>query len=290
MSLRPRTGAIALILVFVLSGCGVATKVTLTVNPSGRGTVAVTVTLDKSALDAVGGVARLRSELAVQDLRAAGWSVSGPTALGNRGSGPAAHEADSGGAVVSVSHGFSGLTQAQSLLAEVAGPGVFDVQLASSHTFWHTTYHLTGGVDLTCGINCFGDGGLKSATGSAVGVDPGALAGQSGQTPGSVFTFQFDGRLPGQVHAGPGGEVGPGGSVLWAPVLGQKVALSASSESVNRSALEELGAGVALVLVVLAVFVGWRIYHWSRNRFWPKHTPQHRKQDTGKGETVTPSS
>jgi hypothetical protein len=277
-------------LALLLAGCGVTTKVTLTVNPSGGGTVAVTVTLDQAAVAAVGGVDRLRSELAVADLKAAGWSVTGPTAQSSRGSGAAARQAGTGGAVISVSHGFSGPAQARELMSEVAGPGVFQVKLDSSHSFWHTTYRLTGTVDLTCGINCFGDAGLHSATGSTVGVDPGALAAQTGQKVGDVFTFAFDGRLPGHVHAGPGATVRPGGSVSWTPVLGQKVVLSASSQSVNRSSIEKVGGAMAVVLLVLASFVLWRIGRWVRNRFWPKHVPQHRKHDTDKAETVTPSS
>ena len=269
-------GAAASALALVLSGCGVATRVSLTVDSSGHGTVAVTVTLDPAAVDAVGGLARLRSEMAVGDLKAAGWSVTGPAPQGG----------GAGGAVVSVSHGFSGLAQAQRLMAEVAGPGVFDVQLTSHHSFWHTTFHLNGAVDLTCGVNCFGDAGLRSATGSPVGFDPGPLSAQSGQTAGEVFTFQFDGRLPGRVSPGPGGTLRPGGTVSWAPVLGQKVVLSASSQSVNRSAIEEVGAAIAAVLLALTAFILWRIGRWLRNRFWPRHSPQHRKQPKGaKGES-----
>ena len=284
MSLRVRAVRSALgglALVIGLTGCSVATRVTLTVDSSGRGSVVVTVNMDRAALDAVGGLARLQSELAVGDLEAAGWSVTGPIAPGTRAHATAANQAGAGGAVITVSHGFSGLAQAQSLVSEVAGPGVFQVQLASHHGFWHTTFHLTGAVDLTCGINCFGDAGLRTATGSPVGVDPGALAARTGQTPARVFTFQFDGRLPGHVHAGPGGTTGSGGSVLWAPVLGQKAVLSASSQSVNRSAVEEVSGAAGVVLLVVASFTLWRVGRWARRRLPARHTPQHRKHGTG---------
>ena len=270
-----------------MTGCSVATRVTMTVDPSGRGTVAVTVILDQAAVDAVGGVAHLQSELAVRDLEAAGWSVTGPIAQGSRGSGAVAHQAGAGGAIITVSHGFSGFSQAQSLVSEVAGPGVFQLQLASQKSYWHTSFQMTGSVDLRCGIQCFGDAGLRAATGSSVGVDPGALSTKTGQSAGSVFTFQFDGHLPGQVHAGAGGTVGPGGSVLWTPVLGQKVVLSARSQSLNQSAVDEVGAGVAILLLVVAGFTFWRIGRWVRRRLPARHTPQHRKHAK---ETVTPPS
>lgn len=291
MSLRSRSvwsalGGLGLVL--VLTGCSVATRVTLTVDPSGRGSVVVTVIMDQAALDAVGGVARLQSELAVGDLVSAGWSVTGPIVQGSRGSATVAHPAEAGGAVITVSHGFSGLAQAQSLVSEVAGPGVFEVQLVSHHSFWHTTLHLTGAVDLTCGINCFGDAGLRTATGSSVGVDPGALAGETGQTPAGVFTFQFDGRLPGHVHVGPGGTVGLGGSVLWAPELGQKVVLSASSESVNRSAVEEVVGAAGVVLLLVASYGLWWIGRLAWRRLPARHTPQHRKH--GPGDRVQPAT
>ena len=295
MSLRVCVGVLALALLLGFTGCGVATRVTLTVDASGRGTVAVTVTLDRAAVAAVGGMDRLKSELAVGDLKAAGWSVTGPTEAGGQGSRSGAPPAGTGSVVVSVSHGFSSPSEAQALMSEVAGPGVFRVQIESSHNFWHTSFHLTGAVDLTCGIGCFGDAGLHSATGNTVGVDPGALASASGQAPAHVFSFQFDGRLPGHVHAGTGGTVQPGGSVQWAPVLGQKVVLSASSQTVNQSAIDDIGGGVAAVLVALASFIVWRLGRWLRNRFRPKHTPRHRKQGKTEGapapaEAVTPSS
>ena len=249
-----------------------ATRVSLTERSPGHGTVAVSVDLDRAALAAVGGLSALRSELAAQDLLAAGWSVTGPA--GSPG----------GGATVAVQHGFESDAEAGRLMSDVAGAKVFGVRLTSHRTFWRTSYRLTGKVDLTCGVDCFGDAGLRTATGSTVGVDPGALSAGAGQQPSSVLRFSVEARLPDGVRSADG-TVRPDRSVVWTPQLGQVVSLSATSSGLNTGAVAVVAAGGVALLVAVAGLAVWLV--WGRRR---RRRPVVVIAPPGQGEAVTPPS
>ena len=86
--LRRRLASVLLVgVVLVLSGCHVKLQVDTRVDPDGSGVVTVAVGLDADAVSKVGD---LRSQLRVDDLKAAGWTVVGPAArpTGTRGSAP----------------------------------------------------------------------------------------------------------------------------------------------------------------------------------------------------------
>lgn len=230
-------------LALTFSGCTVATRVSLSEPSAGRGTVTVSVSLDRSALAAFGGLAALRSDMATADLAAAGWTLTGPAATPD------------GGAVVSAHHPFTNQADVGPLLSQVAGPGVFRVSLRRHHTFWHTEYQLDGRVDLSCGLGCFGDLALGAATGSPVGVDPGALSAAAGQPPSSVFKFSLDARLPGRLQSTDASSR-QDGTVGWTPALGRTLTLAARSSAVNEGAVAAVaGAGAALLLAVVGVGV-----------------------------------
>lgn len=226
-----------------VAGCGVGTGVDVTVQPNGTGTVGVTVTLDRAALTQVGD---LGAQLQTSDLAQAGWTVAGPRP------GP------DGSEVVSATKPFATPSEAGGDLASLAGTGPastrpFRLRLTRQHTFWHTSLAVTGTVDLTCGLGCFGDAGLARQLGG-VGIDPGALSAQSGQTAAQVLTFSVVVHLPGQIRAASPGVVN-GHAVTWKPVLGQALPVTASSRSVNSRAVEIviIAAAVALVLLAIAV-------------------------------------
>jgi hypothetical protein len=232
------------------SGCQVATTVSVSEPSPGRGSVTVAVALDRAALAALGGLDALRSELSVSDLESAGWAVTGPTGRID------------GSAAVSASHPFTNPSQVGGLMAQIAGAGVFRVTLVSHRSFWHTDYRLAGAVDLRCGVNCFGDTGLQSATGNPLGFDPGALAFAEHQTAESALTFDLGGVLPGRVVS-TNGRRGPNGSQSWAPQLGQVVTLSATSQTLNEGSvvLTSVAGGVALVILLggtAVILIGWR--------------------------------
>jgi hypothetical protein len=240
------------LLVLVLAaGCHVQTTVSVEATSASTGTVTVTVALDRAAVQALGGQAALASQLSTSDLTAEGWVVEGPTP------GPGSQT------VISARHSFSSAQEANALVADVAGSGSvakrpFRFTLDHHHDFWHTYTTLSGAVDLRCQLNCFGDAGLRSALGISTGEDPSAL----GSPPAKVFSFTFEGRLPGALRTS-NGTAETGGLVRWSPTLGQATELSAESESLNTGSVVLVavlgGIGVALVVALL-------IWWWVRRR------------------------
>lgn len=217
----------------------------LTVRDDGSGTVAVTVSLDQAAQTQVGNLA---SQLQTSDLAQAGWVVSGP----RPGAG--------GTEVVSATKAFPDPAEANADVASLAGAGPaagrpFHLVVARRHTFWHTTTTVTGTIDLTCGVGCFGDAGLQRQLGSDVGVDPGALSAHSGVSASQALTFSIVVNLPGRVHATRPAAV-RGDSATWNPVLGKRLPVDVSTRVVNRgTVISVVVAGIVVVAVVAVVAV-----------------------------------
>ena len=219
---------------------------------NGHGTVSVKVILDQSAVQAIGGPSALASQLDVTDLQAAGWSVSGPTPGPNSSM------------VISASHAFSTPAEASQLVADLAGSGPagsrpFKLNISRRSSFWHVYTDLSGTVNLTCGLNCFGDSGLKSSLGSATGFNPAPLIAQAHQTPAQVFTFALNARLPGSI-ASTNASARAGGVLTWTPQMGQTLVLSATTQAWNWNHL--IGtfvlAGVVLLLLIVLGAMMWR--------------------------------
>jgi hypothetical protein len=268
-------GAVAL--VAVLTGCQVRTQVGVYQAASGRGVVAVSVSLDRSALAAVGGEPALAAQLQSADLRAAGWVVTGPE------TGPGTTT------VVSASHAFTTPAQASTLMAELAGSGSpstrpFRLSLTNRHSFWRDETVLQGQVDLRCGVDCFGDSGLTTALGFPTGVNPGALAAAARQQPDQVFSFSVDAHLPGHVVNSNGTTVN-GGAVRWTPQLGQQIQLAAVTRAWNtgRIVAARLAAGV-VVLLGIGTGVYWLLRRRRRTR------GKHRRKGATPSETVASPS
>ena len=235
----------------------------------GHGTVVVSVSLDPSALAAIGGQAALAAQLKDTDLVDAGWRVTEPAAgIGSS-------------TVITASHPFSSPAQAGALVADLAGNGSqrpFQLNLATHHSFWRTSTSLTGRVNLTCGLDCFGDSGLKAATGSTAGVDAGPLEKSSGEQPDQVFGFSVLARLPGSVnHTNAASHLG--GRAEWTPHLGQTLDLTATTEALNWTRVIAAAVVVGLIVVVPIVVL--------IRRRWRRRGPRglHRK-GAGQKEAV----
>lgn len=234
-----------------LAACNATAAVTVRSRPDGKGAVTVTVTLDREAAAAVGNVA---GQLQTSDLSAAGWQVSAPS----QGAG--------GSVVVSATHQFSSLGEVPGIVSELAGSGAsrpFRLSISRSSGLLTTTTRLSGAADLSCGFACFGDQGLARLLGSPTGVDP-ALAGRlAGVDPASVFHFVIQARLPGRITT-TNAASRPDGELTWTPELGQDLALSASTRTVNTTAVAALAAGGGALLVVLAGGLSYWAYRRRR--------------------------
>jgi hypothetical protein len=247
----------------LLGGCRVDTRVSVIDTGGGHGTVAVTATFDAAAVHALGGESGLAGQLSVADLRTAGWTVSGPVA------------AAGGGAVVTVSHGYSSAAEATRLLAEVAGTGPavqrpFQLKFSSQRGLFHVHESVTGRVDLRCGLSCFGDQGLQSALGNVNGVATGPLL--NGQQPAQVFGFTFSARMPGTLQSDNAANRNRSG-LTWTTPLGQVTGISAQSERLNTPNVVLFSIlGGLVVSAGSALFVRRRRRkrkHARRRRLWP---------------------
>jgi hypothetical protein len=248
---RVGVGLAAVLMVLILAGCQVTTSVMVSVQQNGTGSVTVVVTADRAAVLAVGGIA---GQLQDSDLAAAGWRVT--TASGSDGT-----------EVVTLTHGFSELSQVPTILAEVgraptgAHTPLFAVEITQTRTFFKTTTTAVGRVDLTCGLACFGDAGLKRAYGSELGLAPAGLEGPGGTAATERdFRFSLVLRIPGKTGAS---DAPPGQQLRWTPVLGRQTPISARSTAIDVTHVAEASAGggatvIGLAILMVAVFAGVR--------------------------------
>ena len=129
-------------------------NVGIDVGEDGSGTVTVAIGVDDDLLSRVPGAA---DRVHLDDLKAAGWEVTGP-----------AKEAD-GNTWVHLSHPFANPTEMKELLAEINGPGgplgAFGLEVRDE---WdEKTWVLTGTAGLTGGIASFVDPDLAAAFGAS---------------------------------------------------------------------------------------------------------------------------
>lgn len=263
-----------------LTGCRVDTTVSVVDRGGGHGTVAVKVVLDRRALAALGGETGLARQLSVGDLRSAGWQITGPVATSGGPGGSAAGAGGAGGATVTVSHGFSSSSDAERLLAELAGSGPaanrpFRLSIVSQRGFLHVHDTLVGKVDLTCGLSCFGDQGLQSALGSPNGVATAPLLNQSGERPDQLFGFTLSAHMPGKLQSA-NAPTRSHSLVTWTTPMGEATEISAESESLNTSnivAVAVVGGVMIAGSVTALVFRRRRRRakhrHARRRRLWP---------------------
>ena len=196
--------------------------------PDGSGTVRAAVGFDDEALAQVGDPA---TELRLDDLRQAGWTVVGPR-----------KEKDGLTWVRAAKH-FATPDEAGRVAAELSGPdGPFrDIRLHRSRSFLRTRTTLTGVVDLTNGLAGLSDPDVQAKVGdTGLGLDLDALRRRFGPSADDAVRVRFDARLP--AH-----------SQSWAPKLGQQVRIDARAEAWNL--VPVLGAAAALVFAAAALVV-----------------------------------
>jgi hypothetical protein len=267
-----RRALLALVVVVALGACEVRTEVGVEVEEDGSGVVRVAVALDDDAVRRFPG---LEQELRLEDLRATGWEITGPTA-----------EAD-GRTWIRGEKPFATPEDAGRVLAEVAGEnGPFrDFVVTRERSFARTSYSFRGTVDFTGGIERFGDDALAEALdGEPLGEDVAAIEERIGAAIDEAFTFRVAVRLPGDVTGSNAPTEAENGAV-WEPRLSEEGPIELTAESeVTRTgsiALVVLAvlAGIAAVLVVAG-------FPWRRRRKARRRHGRHAGQPSGRG---TPS-
>jgi hypothetical protein len=236
--------AAAALLVVVTSGCKMQIDVGIDVERDGSGELAVAVDLDAEAADRLPDLA---AQLRLEDLGAAGWVVEGPTTTAG------------GSTAITATRAFNTPEEATRVLQDVSGAqGPFQgLELVRRSSFLATDYTFTGVVDLAAGVEAFADEELKSRLeGSGFSLETPVLEQAIGAPVEETFSFEVRASLPGSITV-EGSGVEEGDSIVWNPVVGERLALAASSEVLHGQRLVWLAAsgGAFLVMVVMVVVV-----------------------------------
>ncbi|MEZ5321241.1 MAG: hypothetical protein R2698_04025 [Microthrixaceae bacterium] len=148
-SRRAVGAALVVVSLLVASSCKVGVETTIHVTPRGSGTVEVSATFDREAWDALGADAGKR--LSLDDMRASGWRIAGPTKVGD-------------GRRVSASRRFANGSELDAVISQLGGEPrvVSDVHLRRHHGLMSSDTALSGRVRLTGSADQFGDAGLAA--------------------------------------------------------------------------------------------------------------------------------
>ena len=186
------------------------------------------VGFDDEALAQVGDPA---TELRLDDLRQAGWTVHGP------------RKEKDGLTWVRAAKRFGTVDEAGRVAAELSGPsGPFrDMRLQRSRSFLKTKTTLTGVVDLSNGLAGLSDPDLQAKLGDAdLGLDVDGLRRRFGPGADDAVRVRFEARLPGHAQT-------------WEPKLGEQLRVESRAEAWNL--VPVFGAAAALVFAAAALVV-----------------------------------
>ena len=210
-------------------------NVGVNLSEDGSGTVTVAVGADDDLLSRVPGAT---DRLHLDDLKTAGWSVTGPTKESN------------GMTWVHLSHPFDNPAEMKELLSEINGPGgpLHDITLTRRDEWDKTTWTLAGTGSLTGGVDSFVDPDLAAAFGSSKPLDQ--LVDESGVPLDQALNFTVVVQMPNQTAA----------HVTHVPLDGTAVSINVHSQKVDQSArMAAIVAGVCGALLA-----GWLAYWGTR--------------------------
>ena len=229
----------------LLAGCKLDVAVDVAMQVDGSGTVTVTAVADRELLaKAPGALADLR----LDDIKAAGWAVTGPTL------------AAGGGQQLELRKPFTNPTEAAAIFAEISGPSgpLGGLSLEIARTFGRVRTEFRGEAALDGGMTAFADSALIGVLGSKVPLSD-IFAGD----PADGLTLTISARLPGKATASNGTIASDKASVTWKPDLhaAARSPLNATFTRVDQGALTarqnariaRLTAALYLGLVVAVV-------------------------------------
>jgi uncharacterized protein DUF3153 len=209
----------------LLTGCEIRVTTEVDARGDGSGVVRAGVGLDREALR---DVPDLPNRLRVDDLRKAGWEITGPAA-----------EKDGRTWVRAVKR-FATPAEANRVVRELSGPtGPFqNFRLTQKRSLLRTTTKFRGVVDLREGANGFTDAELRERLGVSdlgLGLDQQTIQRRLGLVFNRIFRVQVVTRLPGTTESNAPTEAADG--VLWTPKLGERASLEATSRAWNTSTI-----------------------------------------------------
>lgn len=227
-----------LVLAVLLSACTLDLDVNVDVREDGSGTVEVAATLDAGALQRIGG--DLSSVLDLDGLRAAGWTVEGPTPTPD------------GGATVRLRQPFDSPEQADEVFADLTGAseqGPFEgLHVTREVSTFRTRWRFGGAVDLDRGVSL--PGVTPSADGQVLPTDLQALEDRLGQSLDRLLRLRIGVRLPGSVRSNATTKAGNG--AVWQVRFGEgRLDLEATGTRTRTSSYLLVGLGGLLAIVAL---------------------------------------
>jgi hypothetical protein len=226
----------------LLAGCKVDARVDVTLRADGSGTVTARVTLDADAVRRLTRHVELADAVPLDDVRDAGWNVSG-------------WQTSSGSSTITMAHAFVGQDELARLLTDLAGSsGVLrDARVTRSRSWIvaKDSVAVTGDLrDLATGVQS--DAALAQNL-AAAGIDVNALDQQLRSELGQAFTLTLT------VHA-PDGETR---SVTLQSGDQERVSATSSRTHTTRALLAVVGVGL---LVLALVLTGASLAAMSRRR------------------------
>ena len=224
---------------------------TVDVADDGSGTVDVAVGFDADAVgrlpdlddDGLSTVTDLAALVRRVDLVAAGWEVADPAA------------GDGDMTWIRATKPFGTPEEADRILTELAGPdgALRDLHVSRAPGFGRTSYGFRGTVDLSRGLEAFGDERLAAALdGQVLGQDTAEIEQELDQPLADVFMFEVAAHLPG------------GAASTWSPRLGDgPLAMEADSTVYDEPVLALTAVAVAAAVALIGV-VGARLVRRPR--------------------------
>ncbi|MEY2443599.1 MAG: hypothetical protein QOC57_2102 [Ilumatobacteraceae bacterium] len=239
-----RRGLIVIAVIF-LAACHVDTTVDINVRSDGSGTITVTATADADVVNQAPGLA---DDLRFDDVRTAGWTVTGPTSTAD------------GGLQIVVSHPFANPEEATALLASINGTGgpLHGATLGRAVKQGGTTITLAGSLRID-GLGAFADPDVLKAVGATPYAEQ-VVA--SNASPSQAVGVTVKAEFPGTIKSASGTVTD--GSVAWiVPLDGSQLDLSTTAADDHATArIWGVAANVALIAligwcVVAALFIVW---------------------------------
>lgn len=230
-----RVGRVSVVvgLVLALAGCRVDTRVAITVNENGSGTLRSTITVDADAVAQMGGSDSLGRNVPLDDLRLAGWTISKWKKGG------------AGSDTMSLAHAFANQQELTERVLDLAGPhGILQNATLQRDRGWFSSHDALGiVVDLRSPkLDIVGDKPLAQRLRDA-GADPARLEAQLADTLKTALHVSVTVHLPGGETQSY--DVGPG-----------KVrTLRAASGGTDWDHVVKFGIGMSLALLAGLFFL-----------------------------------
>jgi hypothetical protein len=230
---RVRRLSVLVGLAILLAGCNVNARFDITMRADGTGTVRTTITVDSDAVQRLGGPTAFTRTVPLDDLRAAGWTVSS----WKRG--------DGGTETIELSHPFVDQADLGHRIVDLAGPKGILAKPALTHErgWFSSRYAVSLVVDVRSpSVDIVHDAALSTRL-RAAGVDPALLQAELAVQLRSALHVTVVVHLPG------------GATHTYDAATGTVQTYRASSGGTDWDHVVKFGIGAAMALLAGLFFL-----------------------------------